>query len=50
MATLPLLAKQIGAVIVEINAEETPLTPSVDYFFQGKSGEILPELVRAVWS
>ncbi len=48
-ARLPLLAKQIGAVIVEINPEETPLTPSVDYFFQGKSGEILPELVKAVW-
>ena len=49
-AALPLLAKQSGAVIVEVNAEETPLTPSVDYFFQGKSGEILPELVKAVWS
>jgi NAD-dependent deacetylase len=48
-ATLPLLAKQTGAVIVEVNAEETPLTPAVDYFFQGKSGEILPKLVRAVW-
>jgi NAD-dependent deacetylase len=48
-ATLPWLAKQIGAVIVEINAEETSLTPSVDYFFRGKSGEILPELVKAVW-
>lgn len=48
-ASLPWLAKQIGAVIVEVNAEETPLTPSVDYFFLGKSGEILPELVKAVW-
>ena len=48
-AALPLLAKQTGAVLVEINTELTPLTPSVDYFFQGKAGEILPELVRAVW-
>jgi len=48
-ATLPFLAKQNGAVIVEVNVEETPLTPSVDYFFQGKSGEILPDLVKAVW-
>jgi NAD-dependent deacetylase len=48
-ATLPMLAKQNGAVIVEINVEETPLTPSVDYNFRGKSGEILPELVKAVW-
>jgi NAD-dependent deacetylase len=48
-ATLPRLAKQNGAVLVEINADETPLTPSVDYFFRGKSGEILPKLVKAVW-
>ena len=48
-ATLPMLAKQNGAVIVEINAEETPLTHSVDFIFRGKSGEILPEMVKAVW-
>ncbi|HEY5156725.1 MAG TPA: NAD-dependent deacylase [Anaerolineales bacterium] len=48
-ATLPFLAKQGGAVLVEINAEETPLTQSADYYFQGKSGEILPELVKQVW-
>jgi NAD-dependent deacetylase len=48
-ATLPLLAKQAGGVLVEINTEETPLTVSVDYYIQGKSGEILPELVKQVW-
>jgi len=48
-ATLPFLAKQTGAVIVEVNIKETPLTPWVDYFFRGRSGEILPELVKAVW-
>jgi NAD-dependent deacetylase len=48
-ATLPFLAKQTGAVIVEVNIEETPLTPWVDYFFRGRSGEILPELVKAAW-
>jgi NAD-dependent deacetylase len=48
-ASLALLAKQRGAVLVEINTEETPLTPSADYYFRGKSGEILPELVRQVW-
>jgi NAD-dependent deacetylase len=35
--------------VVEINAEPTPLTPKADYVLQGKSGEILPELVDAVW-
>jgi NAD-dependent deacetylase len=48
-ASLPYLAKQNGAVIIEINVEETPLTLSADYSFRGKSGETLPELVKAVW-
>jgi NAD-dependent deacetylase len=48
-ASLPLMAKQNGAVIVEVNLEETPLTPLVDYFLLGKAGEVLPELVRAAW-
>jgi NAD-dependent deacetylase len=49
-AALPLLAKQAGAVIVEINTDKTPLTPSVDYFIQAKSGEILPGLVKQTWN
>lgn len=48
-ASLAHAARNRGAVVVEINAEPTPLTPKVDYFFEGKSGEILPELVKAVW-
>ena len=49
-ASLPLVAKQSGALVVEINPEETPLTARVDYFLQGKSGEVLPELVKQVWN
>jgi len=48
-ATLPLLAKKNGAVIIEINTEATPLTPLVDYCLRGKSGEIIPALVKATW-
>jgi len=48
-ASLAHAAKNKGAVLVEINAEPTPLTSKVDYFFQGKSGEILSALVKAVW-
>jgi NAD-dependent deacetylase len=48
-ASLAHAARNRGAVLVEINAEPTPLTPKVDYAFQGRSGEILPELVKAVW-
>jgi NAD-dependent deacetylase len=48
-ASLAYAAKNRGAAVIEINAEPTPLTPKVDYALQGKSGEILPELVKAVW-
>jgi len=48
-AALAYAAHNRGACVVEINTEATPLTPKVDYFLQGKSGELLPALVRAVW-
>jgi len=48
-ASLPLLARQEGAVIVEVNTEVTPLTASAHYFLQGRSGEVLSELVRLIW-
>ena len=48
-ASLAFAAHNKGAVVVEINAEPTPLTPKVDFALHGKSGEILPALVRAVW-
>jgi NAD-dependent deacetylase len=48
-ASLALVAKQHGAKVVEINMEETALTPLADTFLRGKSGEILPELVTYVW-
>lgn len=48
-ASLAYAARNRGAALVEINLEPTPLTPKADYFFQGKSGEILPKLVKTVW-
>jgi NAD-dependent deacetylase len=48
-ASLAHAAHNRGAVVVEINAEPTPLTSKADFFFQGKSGEILTELVKALW-
>lgn len=47
-ASLPSLAKRSGAVLVEINPEPTPLTRSADWFLQGASGVILPELHQCV--
>jgi NAD-dependent deacetylase len=48
-ASLAHAAWNNGAVVVEVNAEPTPLTPKADFAFHGKSGEILPELVKAIW-
>ena len=48
-ASLAYAARNRGAVVVEINAEPTPLTEKVDFPLHGKSGEILPALVQAVW-
>lgn len=49
-AALPFAAHNKGAVVVEVNLEPTPLTEKADFFLQGKSGEVLPELVKAAWS
>jgi len=48
-ASLAYSARNNGAVLVEINAEPTPLTSKAHHVLHGRSGEILPELVRAVW-
>lgn len=48
-ASLAYAARNNGSIVVEVNAEPTPLTSKVDFAFHGKSGEILPELIRAVW-
>ena len=48
-AALAFAAHNKGAVVVEVNLEPTPLTVKADFFLQGKSGEVLPELVKAVW-
>jgi NAD-dependent deacetylase len=39
------LAQQAGATVVQVNLEPTPYTGRVQYSFEGKAGEILPELV-----
>jgi len=48
-ASLPLLAVDAGALAVEINPEETPLSASMHYTLRGPSGVVLPALVAAVW-
>jgi NAD-dependent protein deacetylases, SIR2 family len=41
-AMLPEIAKSAGAYTVEINPEQTPLSPYCDELLSGKAGEILP--------
>lgn len=45
-ASLPPLAKRNGAVLVEINIEETPISYMADFHISTKSGEFLPLLVN----
>jgi NAD-dependent deacetylase len=48
-AALAFAAKNRNALVVEVNAEPTPLTEKTDFSLLGKAGEILPALVGAVW-
>ena len=46
MQSLPQIAKRSGAYTVEINVERTELSWFMDEVIIGKSGEVLPELVK----
>ena len=39
------LAKLSGAKVIEVNLEETPMSPVVDLSLRGPCGEVLPEIV-----
>ena len=47
-ASLSLQAKATGAVIVEVNTEETPQSGQMDYVLTGPAGKILPMLVEGL--
>ncbi len=52
-AMLPLLARDVGARVIEINPEPTPLTGTVsDYLIPGPAGRVVDALATAVsaWS
>lgn len=44
-AALPGIAQQAGAVVIEVNIEETPFTSQAKAHVRGKAGDILPGLV-----
>jgi len=45
-ASLPLTAKKAGAYIIEINIERTELSPWADEVLLGRSGDILPNILK----
>lgn len=48
-ASIPVMAKEHGATVIEINMEPTPLTGSVsDYLISGSAGKIIPAIVEEV--
>ncbi|MDQ4106840.1 MAG: NAD-dependent deacylase [Actinomycetota bacterium] len=49
-ASLPYEAISAGATVVEINPDDTPLTPRADYALRGRAGEVLPRLVEAAFN
>jgi NAD-dependent deacetylase len=48
-ASLPFEALRSGAVVVEVNPDETPLTRHASYVFRGRAGEVLPALVKTAY-
>lgn len=44
-ASLPRMAKEAGAYLVEVNIEKTPVSGFADDVYLGKAGEILPALL-----
>ncbi len=45
-AGFPGVAKQAGAMVIEVNPEQTPITSEADVFLQGPAGEMLPAMVE----
>ena len=43
-ASFPLLVKQKGGPVIEINVETTSLTPIANVHLQGKAGVLLPQI------
>ena len=49
-ASLPIIAKQSGAFVVEVNVEPTVISDRIDETVLGLSGEVLPKLLKETWN
>jgi NAD-dependent deacetylase len=47
-AEVPLVAVRAGAPMIVINAEPTPVDRLAEVVIQGRAGEVLPEILRAM--
>ncbi len=47
-AYIPLIVKERGGTVIEVNVAESSITPYADVFLKGKAGEVLPNLLMAV--
>jgi NAD-dependent deacetylase len=47
-ASLPRAAKKAGALLVEVNLDETAISAIADVILRGQAGTVLPELVRGL--
>lgn len=48
-ASIPIMAKERGAKVIEINMEPTPLTGQIsDYLVTGSAGKIIPAIVEEI--
>jgi NAD-dependent deacetylase len=47
-AEVPLIAVRSGAAMIVINAEPTPVDRLAEVVIQGRAGEVLPEILRAM--
>ena len=47
-AAMPMIAREAGATVIDVNPERDALSRMCDLFLRGPGGEVLPELVLAV--
>lgn len=47
-ASLPFVAAQAGALIIDVNPEHDEIAAVADIYLQGRGGEVLPKLVAAL--
>ncbi|MBW2251238.1 MAG: hypothetical protein JRF60_11575 [Deltaproteobacteria bacterium] len=44
---MPVISKQSGAKVIEINPEKTPLTGNIsDYLIMGKAGLVMKQIIE----